>query len=72
MTEEERIEEFIADNQECPFCHEQECLAVYKYPSGYSIACAECAILTPRAETFDKALEYWNALLAVKEEDNES
>lgn len=45
-------------------------MAVYKYPSGYSIACAECAVLTPRAETFDKALEYWNALIEVKEKEN--
>lgn len=66
MTEEERIEAFVADNTECPFCHEHDGLSVYAYPTGYSIACAFCAVLTPRAESFAKALEYWNALIKVK------
>lgn len=60
--------------KKCPFCKAEETIAVYEYPDGTAIACAECMVMTPRAKNFEKTLKYWNALKAIKkekEEDNE-
>lgn len=63
MTEDEFFETWTT----CPFCKGNETIALYAYPTGYSFACADCMVMTPRAPTFEKALEYWDALLMVKE-----
>lgn len=54
----------------CDFCEKGTVRVYHGFEDGWQIHCLHCPASTPYTKTFVEAVEYWKAMLKVKEKED--